>query len=52
MANYGSNTVSVIDVTAHRVTVTIPVGDAPNGVAVDPAAGTVYVADAGTERCR
>ena len=41
---------SVIDAATNTVTATIPVGSGPGGVAVDPAAGTVYVtnADAGT----
>jgi YVTN family beta-propeller protein len=39
--------VSVIDVATRAVTATIAVGTSPDGVAVDPAAGTVYVANAG-----
>ena len=36
---------SVIDEATRTVTATIPVGREPYGVAVDPAAGTVYVAN-------
>ena len=43
---YGG-TVSVIDAATRAVTATIPVGIYPAGVAVDPAARTVYVANAG-----
>ena len=45
VANAGDNTVSVIDVATRTVTATIPVGAAPNGVAVDPGAGIVQVAN-------
>jgi YVTN family beta-propeller protein len=54
VANSGDGTVSVIDVAANTVTVTIPIPAAPqqemsrpSGVAVDPAAGTVYVINGG-----
>jgi YVTN family beta-propeller protein len=40
-------TVSVIDAATGTVTRTIPVGRSPYGVAVDPAARTVYVPNAG-----
>ena len=43
MTNAGDGTVSVINAATNAVTATIPVGSAPKGVAVDPAAGTVYV---------
>ena len=43
MTNLGPRTVSVIDVATRAVTATIGVGSGPFGVAVDPAAGTVYV---------
>ena len=43
MANLASGTVSVIDEATNTVTHTIPVGSGPYGVAVDPAADTVYV---------
>jgi YVTN family beta-propeller protein len=46
VANYGGATVSVIDVATSAVTATIPVGAYPFGVAVDAAAGTVYVTNA------
>ena len=38
---------SVIDAATSAVTATIPVGHGPGGVAVDPAAGTVYVTNSG-----
>ena len=38
---------SVIDEATRAVTATIPVGTSPDGVAVDPVARTVYVANAG-----
>ncbi|OBA78582.1 hypothetical protein A9W99_23185 [Mycobacterium sp. 1164966.3] len=44
-ANYGDNTVSVIDTTGRGVTATIPVNRGPLGVAVDPTTHTVYTAD-------
>ena len=47
MTNTGANTVSVIDEATSTVTATIPVGSGPIGVAVDPATGTVYVANWG-----
>ena len=37
----------MIDAATNTVTATIPVGTSPGGVAVDPAAGTVYVANFG-----
>ncbi len=43
MTNYGDATVSVIDAATLAVTATIPVGSGPDGVAVEPAAGIVYV---------
>ena len=39
------NTVSVIDAATSAVTATIPVGNAPEGVAVDPSTHTAYVAN-------
>lgn len=41
VANYGDNTLSVIDTTSRIVTGTIPVGQHPQGVAVDPTTHTV-----------
>ncbi len=38
--------VSVINAATNAVIATIPVGADPNGVAVDPVAGTVYVNNA------
>ena len=43
---------SVIDAATSTVTATITVGNGPVAVAVDPAAGTVYVTNAATARCR
>ena len=40
---------SVIDEATNTVTATIPVGSDPYGVAVDPAARTVYVANYGDD---
>jgi DNA-binding beta-propeller fold protein YncE len=39
--------VSVIDAATNAVTATVPVGSDPFGVAADPGAGTVYVANSG-----
>jgi YVTN family beta-propeller protein len=46
VTNANGNTVSVINGATRTVTATIPVGNAPNGVAVNPATGTVYVTNA------
>ena len=43
MANEGSSTVSVIDTATNKVTATVPVGNYPCGVAVNPAGTKVYV---------
>ena len=43
---------SVIDAATRAVTATIPAGSCPDGVAVDPAAGTVYVTNYRIARCR
>ena len=49
VTNGGSATVSVIDAATNAVTATIAVGSDPGAVAVDPTAGTAYVANfAGT----
>lgn len=45
IANYSSNTVSVIDVATRSVTHTIPVGVRPTGVAVTPDGTRAYVAN-------
>ena len=45
MANFDSNTTSVIDTTTNTVTVTVPVGNAPCCVAVIPNGTKVYVAN-------
>jgi YVTN family beta-propeller protein len=43
VANYGDDTVSVIDRLSREVTATLDVGDGPASVAVSPVAGMVYV---------
>lgn len=49
VSNYGSDTVSVIDVASLSVIATIPVGDAPYGVAASPDNLKVFVShDSGT----
>src|SRR6267143_1580906 len=48
VANYESNTVSVIDGRSNRITHTIPVGVNPNQVAHDPANQEIYVSDSGS----
>ncbi|MBV8890794.1 MAG: hypothetical protein JO266_02270, partial [Acidobacteria bacterium] len=45
VANGASNTVSVIDTAANKVTAAIPVGTAPFGVAVTPDGRRIYVAN-------
>jgi YVTN family beta-propeller protein len=47
VANVGAGTVSVIDAATGTVTGTIAVGAGPDAVAVDSAAGSVYVANGG-----
>ena len=47
MTNCGDDTVSVIKAATNTVTATVPVGNEPGGVAVDPSAGTVYVTNQG-----
>ena len=49
ITNYGSNTVSVINVATHAVVKTIPVGVNPYGVAVSPNGSKVYVTNNGDE---
>src|SRR2546426_6548076 len=44
VADYGSNTVSVIDGTSNTVVATVSVGSTPFGVAYDSAKGEVFVA--------
>ena len=48
MANVHSNTVSVINPKTNAVVATIPVGNGPYGVAINPTNGLVYVANAGS----
>ena len=43
ITNSGSNNVSVIDTSTDTVTATVPVGDYPYGVAVNPDGTKVYV---------
>ncbi len=43
IANYGSNTVSVINTTTNSVVATIPVGDGPESVSVNSDGSRVYV---------
>jgi YVTN family beta-propeller protein len=45
ITNQGSNTVSVIDTATNTVSATIPVGRAPQGLAVAPDGNKVYVAN-------
>jgi YVTN family beta-propeller protein len=45
IANYGDNTVSVIDIATSTVIATVPVGLSPYGVAVSPDGTKVYVAN-------
>jgi YVTN family beta-propeller protein len=43
VVNNASNNVSVIDTSTHTVVATVPVGNLPRGVAVNPAGTRVYV---------
>jgi YVTN family beta-propeller protein len=54
VANVGSCTVSVIDGRARspHVVATIPIGQTPQGVVVDPAGGRVFVAESGDSSVR
>ena len=45
ITNATSNTVSVIDTASDTVTATVPVGNGPTGVAINPAGTRVYVAN-------
>ena len=45
VANFASDTVSVIDTATNTVIATVPVGDGPRGVGVTPDATRVYVAN-------
>ncbi|MGW2400674.1 YVTN family beta-propeller repeat protein [Kitasatospora sp. NPDC001664] len=49
VANSGTDDVSVVDTATGTVTATVPVGDAPRGVAAAPDGGRVYVADSGSD---
>src|SRR5437667_3661519 len=46
ITNFGSASVSVIDTATNTVVATVPVGDAPFGVAVNAAGTRAYVANA------
>lgn len=46
ITNAASDTVSVIDTTSNTVVATVPVGDGPYGVAVNPAGTRAYVTNA------
>ncbi|MFJ1569694.1 YncE family protein [Streptomyces erythrochromogenes] len=46
VANFSADTVSVIDTATNAVVVTVPVGDAPWGVAVSPDGTRAYVTNA------
>ena len=48
ISNYGSNTVTVINLTTNSVVTTITVGTSPFGVSVSPDGSKVYVANSGT----
>ncbi len=48
ITNESSGTVSVIDITTNTVVATIPVGNNPFGVAVNPAGTRVYVTNGGS----
>src|SRR5712664_1321031 len=48
VANYESNTVSVIDSKSNRITHAISVGTNPNQVAYDPANQEIYVSNSGS----
>lgn len=47
VANYGSNSVSVLSTSTNAVVATVPVGAAPVGIVVDQATGRVYVTNSG-----
>src|SRR5262249_27738840 len=47
VANFGSDTVSVIDGATSAVIATVPVGPSPNGVAVNPGANRIYATNVG-----
>ena len=45
MANYNDNSVSVINGSTNSVLTTIPVGNSPRGISVNPSTNMVYVAN-------
>ena len=47
VANFGSNSVSVIDTSSNTVIYTIAVGTQPNGIAITPDGTRAYVANGG-----
>ena len=48
VANYGSNSVSVINTSTNTVSTTVTVGSSPYGVAINPAGTYAYVANHGS----
>ena len=49
MADFSTHAVTIVDGWLNSVVDTIAVGDGPTGVAVNPATGRVYVANAQTK---
>jgi YVTN family beta-propeller protein len=49
VANFGSNTVSVVDPNQRKVVNTIPVGGLPVGLSVNPLTGVIYVTNLGSK---
>jgi len=49
IANFASNSVSVIDISSNTVIYTIAVGNQPNGIAITPDGTRAYVANGGGE---
>lgn len=52
VANYDSDTLSVINSSTYAVIKTVSAGDGPNGVAYNSANGYIYVADRNTNKVR
>lgn len=50
VTNPDDNSVTIIDATTNTVVATVPVGAQPQGIAVDPDTGLVYVANTGVKR--
>ncbi len=51
VANFGSNTVSVIDTATNKITASVPVGSYPSAIAISPNGSKVYVANNGEQKC-